>query len=542
MRKLLSYCEALSAVPAMIGLAAVFAYSLLVARSLWGSWQLLGIEPDTPTYLKPVAAALFQGGWDHLQRPFGYPALAYVATRIGGSIDALVALQLGLYALACFLIYAAVLGPLSRADRTPGMKLIAPLVAVAAAIGYFQLSSHLLALAFYVVPELVSSTVALTALTLCLILIGNRQHGPLFALALAILSSLCAALLVAFKPSMIVTAALTLAVGVLGLIRQSHVSRLLLGATLAAMIAMPSATLLIDNYLARKYESGVAWGALMAFCNNADLIVTSLEKPSGAGRRILGEDGSREVANFLRHADTGDDHLVQGFDEDNCMWHLWRSREELEKRYFGATPDDVAQTYRRLVIASVLEAPVSYASRVGRQLMFFLVADQVTCNPQYQNDWRGQASFPEVDRLISLYHVESPTSQALPTAPGADVFCSRLAPVLKALQLPLLLLAIAVAIFDLVAGRARIQAAAVLLSTGFWLSSSVIVALVETFDREGPLMMAWGRQRYVTVMFPVYMVMLAIAAGYLAMSTIKVFYGAKPNFSSKAQGNPASCR
>jgi hypothetical protein len=28
---------------------------------------------------------------------------------------------------------------------------------------------------------------------------------------------------------------------------------------------MPSATLLIDNYLARKYEPGVAWSTLMAF-------------------------------------------------------------------------------------------------------------------------------------------------------------------------------------------------------------------------------------------------------------------------------------
>jgi hypothetical protein len=136
-----------------------------------------------------------------------YPALAYVPTRLGGSIDTLVALQLGLSVLACFLIYAAVACPLSRADRTPGMKIIAPLVAVTA-IGYFQLSSHLLALAFCVIPELVSSTAALTALMFCLILTSNRQHGPLFASALAILSSLCAALLVAFKPTMMVTAAL----------------------------------------------------------------------------------------------------------------------------------------------------------------------------------------------------------------------------------------------------------------------------------------------------------------------------------------------
>jgi hypothetical protein len=497
------------------------AYFGLVVGALWGTWNLIGMSPDTPRYLLPSAAALFEGRWDHVQRPFGYPAIAYVSIWVGGSLDALVVLQLALYVLSGLLIYVAVRIPFrsgSRADGPAAAGIVAPLAATGAMIAYFLLSSRLLASVFYVLPEFVSSATALGALTLCLTLMINRMHRPAYAAALATAAAGCAAMLISLKPAMSGTAGLTLILAAWGLIHQSYrAPRSLIISTLVAMVAIPSAVLVIDSHLVRKYRDfgALEFGALTAFCNNAPLIVRNLETPGVTGNRLLGEDGSRKVAQFLHEtmaAGTAQNFQTQGFNGDYCLWYLEERRRELEREYFGSTPDEVVQTYRRLVFASVLEAPGSYALRFGRQLKAYLVSDQVTCSLDRKWNDRSFRSYPLVDRLIRLY-ATGPTAQTLPTAPGADTLCTRLAPLLNLWHLPVIAIALTLAILHLGMGwrRPRLDngAQAVLLSMAFWLSGAVVVALVETFDR----------QRYVTVMFPVYIVALAITGAYL-VSTV----------------------
>jgi hypothetical protein len=521
----------------VISLGFVFAYFALMVGALWGTWELIGMSPDTPNYLLPSAATLFDGHWHHVQRPFGYPALIYVAIMIGGSLNALVAFQLALYLLAGLLVYATVQIPLylgSEANDQSAGAIAVYLFATGAMIGYILLSSQLLAFAFYVLPEFVSSATALVALTLCLILMRNHIRRQTHVAALAIAASVCAAMLISFKPSMTGTAGLTLMLAAWCLIRQSrYVSRWLLVGVLVAMLAIPSAVFIIDNQLVRNYRDSesIEFGALTAFCNNAPLIVRDLETPDTTSGHLLGDDGSRKVAQFLHDsiaAGTGQDFQIQGFNGDHCLWYFEEQRKKLEKEYFGTNPDEVVQTYRRLVIASILDAPGSYALRISEQMKAYLVSDLVTCDPGRQWD-KPYAGYPLVDRLISQY-AKGPTAQTLPIAPGASTLCHRLAPLFNLLDLPVIGVALSLSVLQLLRTWSRqglnsAYARAVLLSTGFWLSGAVVVALVETFDR----------QRYVTVMFPVHIVALAIAGAYLVAGIIPAFQRPDPVPSAKTR-------
>jgi hypothetical protein len=355
----------------------ILTYSMLVANALWGSWTLIDLQPDSETYLWPAATALFEGHWFRASRPFLYSLLTYEAIKLGGSLQALVLTQLVLYVTASIALYTAVCAPLFASlnlvfERTKAFA-VAHTFSLAATFGYFALSSSYLASAFYIAPELVSSVAALSALSLCLTLLINNRHPAVVAVALALAAAACAALLVGFKPSMMATAGLTLILAAWGLVlHRRNLSRLVLGFVLAIMLAMPTAVFAVDGYFARKYGD-TNWdllGPLNAFCNNAPLIADNLQTPDSAGNRLLGKTGASDVAAFLRAVINEYDGAwgIEGYNGDFCQWDLAEWRNRLEDKYFGTTPQEVARTYRWLIIGSILEAPGSYARHVIIQM------------------------------------------------------------------------------------------------------------------------------------------------------------------------------
>jgi hypothetical protein len=507
-----------------ISLGGVVAYSVVLISELWGTSELVGIHPDTTTYLRPAAAAFFEGKWDHLLRPFGYPALAYIVIKLGGSLNALVTFQLVGYFFAGCLIYLVVLISLGYANRGLHEANTAPLFATAAMLAYFVSCTRPLEFAYYVIPESICSTTAVAALTMCATLICNRLHPPTKAVALAIAASACSAFLISLKPSMAGVAILTLVLAGWGFIRQNcRASGWFVTITLTTMVAIPSAVVLVDDWLIRKYADEYAkeFGPLTAFCNNAPLVVSSLERSSTNGRRLLGENGARDVAQFLRNviAGPGSGWPLLGFDGDRCVWVLEQQRKELERKYFGIKPEQVAGTYRQLVISSIIENPADYLVRISKQISAYIATDKISCNRPSLSDWSEYQMSLYVKRLISFYAMGPTSDHALPVAPGTNTLCLRLNPFLSLLGPLLILLAVALATIQLMRARRQhvdsAQQRAVLSSAGFWLSGAIIVALVHTFDIG----------RYVIVMFPVYIATLAIALGYLMGTARRIFVG-----------------
>ena len=459
---------------------------------------------------------MFERSWDHLHRPFGYPTLAYIALKIGSSLNAVVSLQLVGYLLAGFLVYLVVFITLKPRANALHSTVTGPLFAGGAMVAYFTLSTLFLASAYYVLPEFVSSASSIAALTFCAILISNRVLHPLNAALIAIAASICAAMLISFKPSMIGIAAFTLALAAYGVFVQKYrPSRSLAAVTLFTMISIPSSVLLVDEWLIRKYADGSAieFGPKTAFCNNAPLILNNLERPGTISRHLLGEDGAREFATFLRDviSSPANGMDIQGFDGDHCMYTLGRRREDLQRKYLGVAPDQVAGAYRRLVIMSILDSPGTYLLRVIKQMKAYVTGDATSCNRPKLFDWRTREAemHPIVKKLVLVYAKGPTANELLPMAPGIDTLCFGLSRFLAYLSFPIIGLALVLASMQFVTRALQHstsrQAQSVLQTIGFWLSGAVVVSLVHTFDI----------QRYITVMFPVYIATLAIAFGYL---------------------------
>jgi hypothetical protein len=506
----------------------VVIYFMFLESAFWGSWTLIDLQRDSRSYLWPAATALFEGHWFRIERPFLYPLLAYEAIKLGGSLQALVLTQLVLYATASIVLYMTVLAALFSSlnlilERTKAFA-VAHIFAIAAGFGYFVLSSHYLASAFYIGPELVSSVAALLALSLCLLLI-NYRHPVVSSAALALAAAVCAALLVGFKPAMTATAGLTLVLAAWGLVRHSqNLSRLVLGLILITMLAMPIAVFSVDGHFARKYGD-TRWdtdGPVSAFCNNAPLIADNLQTPDSAGNRLLGETGATDVVAFLRAVineqhPRGGTWRIEGYNGDVCQYDLKDWRQGLENKYFGATTQEIARTYRWLVIGSILEAPGAFAKRVFTQLKAYVTSNEVTCEVLRQEQ-RSPGHLPPpafavdgsvVDQLVSKYGL-GPTDQSFPAATGSDLVCRSLSWMVGGLQLPIISIAVILALLSCGWRRSRQReastgATAVLLTAGFWLSGAALVALVHTFDV----------YRYVVVMFPIFIATLAIASGYI---------------------------
>ena len=501
-------------------------YFMCMGHALWGSWTLIDLEPDSEDYLWPAATALLEGHWARTGFSFGYPLLAYEAIKVGSSLQALVAVQLMFYVTGSLLLYAVVLTSLFTSfdvvlERSRAL-VVAHLFATAAAFAYFTLSSRYQAFVFYVGPELVVSMSALLALFLCLLLI-NYRHPAIISAALALAAAVCAALLVAFKPSMTAIAGLTLFSAAWGLIRRQTLSRLVLAVILAAMVALPTAVFVVDGYFARKYGDAQwdMFGPLTAFCNNAPLIADNLQTPNSAGNRLLGESGARDVAAFLRAVIEQHPYKyagpIEGYNGDVCQFDLWEWRQRLESKYFGATSQEVARKYRSLIIGSILEAPGSFAERVVTQMKAYVAANQVTCETSRQPQRRLHSAHGApwlfkgelVDKLVATYGFGL-TDQSLPSNPGTDSICYSSGQMVRALQLPMIGTAVILAL--IYCGWRRLHrrevspgATAVLLTTGFWLSGAAVVALVHTFDVS----------RYYDVMFPIFVATFAIASGYI---------------------------
>src|SRR5262249_55920641 len=128
-------------------------YFMFLASALWGSWTIIDLQPDSDSYLAPAAAALFEGHWFRASRPFGYSLLAYEAIKIGGSLQALVFIQLVLYVTGSLFLYTAIFLALFASLNSVLIRIralfAAHIFAIAAVFGYFVFSTRYLASVFY---------------------------------------------------------------------------------------------------------------------------------------------------------------------------------------------------------------------------------------------------------------------------------------------------------------------------------------------------------------------------------------------------------
>jgi len=488
----------------------------LVAHSLWGAWRLVDLQPDSAVYLAPAATALFAGEWGHLMRPFVYPAMAFVAVWSGGTLEHLIAVQIAAYLLGAPLIYAIVVLPGQLAarsldhSRTAFNRSMSHLIAAAAIVLYFSLSALYLASVFYVAPEIFSSIAALAALWLSLKLMLDRRLKPGRLAAYALGAGLCAAAIVGMKPALLALAGLTLLLASWGLWQQrTRCRKAMLIATWGAMIALPAAVVVGDRYLAQQYHDASArlFGPTTVFCNNADIIGQALETPHSRARQLLGDTAARDVAQFLKDVQEDESWPLLGFNGDRCMYTLAVRRSALERRYFGPTSDDVVRTYRQLLTASIADAPDLYMNRVARQFKRFLL--NRSADDCYRHDlhtWLPGTFAPDLPLVQRLVEERGSTirGHALPHPLPLDTLCNDLAKRMTTAHIPLIALALIGATLCLFGRRTMPRrlttlAQAALVSIGFWLSTAPIVALTHTFDIE----------RYITVTFPLYVVMLA---------------------------------
>ena len=513
----------------LLSLGTAVLVTALVAHSLWGAWRLVDLQPDSSTYLAPAATALFAGDWGHLVRPFVYPAIAFAAIWSGGTLDHLIALHIAAYLLGAPLIYAIVLLPGQLAarsldhSRTAFNRAMSHLIAAAAVVVYFSLSALYLASVFYVAPEILSSIAALAALWLSLKLMLDHRLKRANLAACALGAGLCAAAIVGMKPALLALAGLTLLLATWGLWQQRmRFQKTILIATWGAMIALPAAVVVGDRYLAQQYHDASArlFGPTTVFCNNADIIGQALETPDSRARQLLGDTAARDVAQFLKDVQEDESWPLLGFNGDRCMYTLAIRRIALERRYFGPTSDDVVRTYRQLLTASIADAPGLYARRVVRQFKRFLLdrsADD--CYRHDQHAWSPGTFAPDlalVQRLIDERGSDI-RGQAFPHPFPLNTLCRDLAKRMNTAHIHLATLSLIGATLCFFGRRTMprrliLSAQAALISIGFWLSTAPIVALVHTFDIE----------RYITVTFPLYVVMLAST---LSFTLALVIYG-----------------
>ena len=502
----------------LLSSSAAAAFVAATAYSFWGAWRLVELEPDSPGYLAPAAAAIFEGRWDHIAaRPFVYPGFLYMAIRWGGTLDHVVALQMAAYLLCAPLLYAIVLLPTRRsvtADARPriGFSVYAPHAMAAGAVAvYFSLSGYYLASAFYVAPELLPSCLALASLWLCLKLTLDRHLRPAAAVAYALAAALSATLLIGMKPAMWALAGLTLALASGGLWRQRLRPR---AATLIAawmvMLALPAAVVVADNRLVQKYQDSTAqlFGHQLAFCNNVDLIRQALETPGSRARQAVGEPAAQAISAFLREIPAKEPSPILGYNGDRCMYELGAQRTEIERRYFGARTEDVAHAYRQLFAASVADAPGLYAKRVLRQLRaYVLERPHLDCFRGSQRRWTDDEvagiGLPLVQRLVQERSSRL-DGQPFPQPLLAEESCGDLVSLIYRPHVPLIIVAMIGSAVCYVRRRSMpamllALAQAALIGIAFWLSAAAIVALLHSFDVI----------RYTTVAFPLYVAMLA---------------------------------
>lgn len=501
----------------LLSVALASGATALAAHSLYGAGRLADLQPDSPGFLAPAAAALFEDSWDHnYARPFVYPAFAYLALRWGGTLEHLIVAQIAAYLLCALLIYSIAILPGRLVPRTrtrPGFGVGTPaghLLAATAVFVYFSLSGNYLASVFFVAPEVLSSSLALAALWLCLKLTLDRDLGPAAAVVYALVAAVSAAALIGMKPALAALAALTLALAGWGLWNQHVRPRpAMIFVVCASMLALPIAVVSADRYLSRKYQDASAqlFGPVTAFCNNADVIGRALETPDSRASRLLGDPAAQAVAEFLREVRADESWAIQGFNGDACVYSLAAKRTEIERRYFGAAIEDVAGTYRRLLIASIADAPGLYLRRVSRQVKGYVIVRPVLdCHRGAPSHWAVRdfaADFPLVQRLLAE-RGSDPRGQTFPQPLLGEGSCGDLVPVMAGLHVPLGVIAIAGSALCFLRRRSIprmlvVWAQASLICMGFWMSASLIVAMVHSFDIV----------RYVTVTFPIYVAMLA---------------------------------
>jgi len=178
------------------------------------------------------------------------------------------------------------------------------------------------------------------------------------------------------------------------------------------------------------------------------------------------------------------------------------------------------RTYRQLLTASIADAPGLYARRVVRQFKRFLLdrsADD--CYRHDQHAWSPGTFAPDlalVQRLIDERGSDI-RGQAFPHPFPLNTLCRDLAKRMNTAHIHLATLSLIGATLCFFGRRTMprrliLSAQAALISIGFWLSTAPIVALVHTFDIE----------RYITVTFPLYVVMLAST---LSFTLALVIYG-----------------
>ncbi len=491
-------------------LVSIFAFAIV---TLWNSWETVYIQPDSYGYLIPVAKAVFEGGWDHAYaRPFAYPAFVYAALREGDSLNAVVAAQIALYVGGALVLYLVVRTPAIAARRsnqsTTGIDLVSQGAAVSMVALYFGLSNHYFSSAFYLGPEMVSSVFALCGLYAALQLLVAQDLSRARRVTLSIAASIFAALLVGMKPSYVAFAVLLVVTSTLGLVRQRPSnSKPLITIVVLTVLAMPASVLLFDNALAQKYgdSDAVLFGPRTAFCNNAHVIAPVLESHSSETLRILGADGAARTAALLRDVQAQGNWPLLGFDGDYCMYTISARRQELENQHFGRDTDSVAATYRRLLGASIVENPLGFAQRVGRQLGKFLWSRfPVDCEKQTRVD-AGRGT-PQVERLIAERSTPQ-VSVELRSAPLSSLICPPLEWTAGAIHASLLISALLVTLSRRLRSESTVNQASpielgLILCLFAWLSSGLVVALVHTFDI----------YRYVSATLPLFLATLGLSA------------------------------
>jgi hypothetical protein len=485
----------------------VLACGLLAAQGLelWAIRQLMEVSPDTAGFLAPAVSGLLSDAWDHREgRPFGYPLLAYLALRSGGDLVALANTQIGLYLLGAVLVYLIVLMPAKG-----GLRPVAFGIAAAAAAGYVLLSGTYLSTVLQITPEMPAAVAMLLGLWCCMALL-LRRCGPGHAALLVAGAALAAAALVALKPALLGTAALIVAVGCGSLLWQRHLSPTIRWLFVLLLLGLPGIAKVTDDLLAARYHDGksLTFGPTTAFCNNADVISTALEDPRSRASVLLGAEGAEAYRGFLLDVLDRPGWRLQGFNGDACVYDFDARRRALEQTYLGTDSAQVGRGYRRILAASILDAPGSYARRVLKQFRAMLK----TRSPL--NCFRGFSATGAplavptsgalmLDRLL-LGHRAS-AEPVVPRQWYADVWCGQALPVLRGAHADLaLVLMTALAIWLLsgrpgAAGIVKLTVATVLAAL-FWISSGAVVALSHTFDID----------RYLTVGFPLYIAMLAL--------------------------------
>jgi hypothetical protein len=244
------------------------------------------------------------------------------------------------------------------------------------------------------------------------------------------------------------------------------------------------------------------------FCNNADVISTALENPRSRASVLLGAEGAEAYRGFLLDVLDQQGWPVQGFNGDACVYEFDARRRALEQTYLGTDSAQVGRGYRRIIAASIADAPGSYARRVLNQFRAMLnTRSPLNCFRGFSATGAPLAvpiaGASMLDRLLVGHQASA--DPVVPRQWYAEVWCGQALPVLRGAHADLALVLVTALAVWLLSGRPGVAGivkltVATLLAFLFWMSSGVVVALSHTFDID----------RYLTVGFPLYIAMLAL--------------------------------